>query len=127
MLIFASSSTKKWENRYKYNPAFLLFTFVPSFSPLIRTHSLFLAKFLPLSHTHKTLTLLQTTINMTGMSLPPRPAFRVVIVGAGIAGLMMGILLDKIGVSYTILERASKVRPLGKCQISFVLLVYRFL
>ncbi|KAF9155767.1 hypothetical protein BG015_008697 [Linnemannia schmuckeri] len=47
------------------------------------------------------------------MSLPPRPVFRVVIVGAGLAGLMMGILLDKMGIPYTILERASKVKPLG--------------
>ncbi|KAG0286961.1 hypothetical protein BGZ96_009055, partial [Linnemannia gamsii] len=50
---------------------------------------------------------------MTDFSLPPRPAFRVVIVGAGLAGLMMGILLDKMSISYTILERAPKVKPLG--------------
>ncbi|KAF8936255.1 hypothetical protein BGZ47_009587 [Haplosporangium gracile] len=47
------------------------------------------------------------------MSLPPRPVFRVVIVGAGLAGLMMGILLDKMGIPYMILERAPKVKPLG--------------
>ncbi|KAG0286956.1 hypothetical protein BGZ96_009050 [Linnemannia gamsii] len=47
------------------------------------------------------------------MTLPPRPSPTVVIVGAGIAGLMMGILLDKMNVPYTILERAPKVKPLG--------------
>ncbi|KAF9136097.1 hypothetical protein BGW39_006893 [Mortierella sp. 14UC] len=50
---------------------------------------------------------------MTNMSLPPRPSFRVVIVGAGLAGLMMGILLDKMNIPYLILERACKVKPLG--------------
>lgn len=47
------------------------------------------------------------------MTLPPRPRPTVVIVGAGIAGLMMGILLDKMDIPYTILERAPKVKPLG--------------
>ncbi|KAG0075124.1 hypothetical protein BGZ90_010183, partial [Linnemannia elongata] len=47
------------------------------------------------------------------MCPPARPTFRVIIVGAGLAGLMMGILLDKMGISYTILERAPKVKPLG--------------
>ncbi|KAF9551987.1 hypothetical protein EC957_000060 [Mortierella hygrophila] len=50
---------------------------------------------------------------MTNIYLPTRPAFRVIIVGAGLAGLMMGILFDKMGISYTILERAPKVKPLG--------------
>lgn len=38
----------------------------------------------------------------------------VLIVGAGLAGLLLGVLLDKQGVSYEIFERSSKVRPLGK-------------
>ncbi|KAK3831887.1 MAG: hypothetical protein J3R72DRAFT_495455 [Linnemannia gamsii] len=50
---------------------------------------------------------------MTNMSLRPRPSFRVVTVGTGLAGLMMGILLDKMNIPYLILERASKVKPLG--------------
>ncbi|KAF9285623.1 hypothetical protein BGZ88_009465 [Linnemannia elongata] len=50
---------------------------------------------------------------MTSMCPLARPTFRVIIVGAGLAGLMMGILLDKMGISYTILERAPKVKPLG--------------
>jgi monoamine oxidase len=50
---------------------------------------------------------------MTTMPLLPRPTFHVVIVGAGLAGLMMGILLDKMNIPYLILERAPKVKPLG--------------
>ncbi|GJJ68680.1 hypothetical protein EMPS_01026 [Entomortierella parvispora] len=38
---------------------------------------------------------------------------RVVIIGAGLAGLLLAILLDKAGISYEIYERASIVRPLG--------------
>ncbi|KAF9091890.1 hypothetical protein BGX29_002362 [Mortierella sp. GBA35] len=47
------------------------------------------------------------------MTLAPRPRPKVIIVGAGIAGLMMGILLDKMDIPYQILERAPKVKPLG--------------
>ncbi|KAF9280585.1 hypothetical protein BGZ68_007130 [Mortierella alpina] len=37
----------------------------------------------------------------------------VVIVGAGLAGLLLGILLDRAGIPYQIYERAQQVRPLG--------------
>ncbi|KAF9092511.1 hypothetical protein BGX23_004223 [Mortierella sp. AD031] len=47
------------------------------------------------------------------MSLPPRPRPRVIIVGAGLGGLMLGILLDKMDVPYHIYERALEVKPLG--------------
>ncbi|KAF9948834.1 hypothetical protein BGZ72_009266 [Mortierella alpina] len=47
------------------------------------------------------------------MTLPPRPRPRVVIVGAGLGGLMMGILLEKMDIPYQILERATKIKPLG--------------
>ncbi|KAF9090102.1 hypothetical protein BGX29_011677 [Mortierella sp. GBA35] len=46
-------------------------------------------------------------------TLPPRPYPRVIIVGGGLGGLMLGILLDKMGVPYHIFERAPKVKPLG--------------
>ncbi|KAI1291304.1 hypothetical protein EDD11_009019 [Mortierella claussenii] len=37
----------------------------------------------------------------------------VIIVGAGIAGLMLAILLEQLGHPYHIFERATKIRPLG--------------
>ncbi|KAF9123043.1 hypothetical protein BGX30_001639 [Mortierella sp. GBA39] len=37
----------------------------------------------------------------------------VMIVGAGVAGLLLAILLDKAGIPYQIYERAKKVKPLG--------------
>lgn len=46
--------------------------------------------------------------------MAPRPHIRVIIVGAGIGGLMLGILLQRMGVTYQIFERAPKVKPLGK-------------
>ncbi|KAF9095610.1 hypothetical protein BGX23_000219 [Mortierella sp. AD031] len=46
-------------------------------------------------------------------TLPSRPYPRVIIVGGGLGGLMLGILLDKMGVPYHIFERAPKVKPLG--------------
>ncbi|KAF9103777.1 hypothetical protein BGX29_002913 [Mortierella sp. GBA35] len=47
------------------------------------------------------------------MSLPPRPRPRIIIVGAGLGGLMLGTLLDKMDVPYHIYERALEVKPLG--------------
>ncbi|KAI1300984.1 hypothetical protein EDD11_005905 [Mortierella claussenii] len=37
----------------------------------------------------------------------------IIIVGAGLAGLMMALLLERIDIPYQILERALKVKPLG--------------
>lgn len=52
-----------------------------------------------------------------GSDLPPlvtdRPP-RVLIVGAGLAGLFLGILLEKAGIPYEIFERSVQIRPLGK-------------
>ncbi|KAG0255773.1 hypothetical protein DFQ27_006075 [Actinomortierella ambigua] len=39
--------------------------------------------------------------------------FHVLIVGAGLGGCMLGALLERAGVSYTIFERAKQVKPLG--------------
>ncbi|KAF9193304.1 hypothetical protein BGZ50_007564 [Haplosporangium sp. Z 11] len=52
------------------------------------------------------------------MSATPTPTethkpLQVLIVGGGVAGLMMGLLLERINIPYTIFERAVKVRPLG--------------
>lgn len=38
----------------------------------------------------------------------------VLIVGAGLGGLTLGLLLEEAGIPYRILERASRVKPLGK-------------
>lgn len=38
----------------------------------------------------------------------------ILIVGAGIGGLMLAILLEQINIPYQIFERASEVKPLGK-------------
>ncbi|KAG0305464.1 hypothetical protein BGZ98_004085 [Dissophora globulifera] len=37
----------------------------------------------------------------------------VLIVGAGLGGIMLGILLEQIGIPYRIFERATKLKPLG--------------
>ncbi|KAK3828014.1 MAG: hypothetical protein J3Q66DRAFT_321621 [Benniella sp.] len=41
----------------------------------------------------------------------PKPV--VMIVGAGLGGLMMGILLERMNVPYHIFERATEIKPLG--------------
>ncbi|KAF9570595.1 hypothetical protein EC968_001670 [Mortierella alpina] len=41
------------------------------------------------------------------------PPPQVMIVGAGLAGLMMAYLLERINVPYTVFERSAEVRPLG--------------
>jgi phytoene dehydrogenase-like protein len=38
----------------------------------------------------------------------------VMIIGAGIGGLMLGALLERANIPYHIYERADKIRPLGK-------------
>ncbi|KAF9999395.1 hypothetical protein BGZ65_005230 [Modicella reniformis] len=45
--------------------------------------------------------------------MPPPQGLRVIIVGGGLAGLIMGIMLDHAGIDYHILEQASRLRPLG--------------
>ncbi|KAG0378682.1 hypothetical protein BGX24_003122 [Mortierella sp. AD032] len=46
-------------------------------------------------------------------TIPPLPKPTVLIAGAGLGGLMMGALLERIGIPYHIFERATKVKPLG--------------
>ncbi|KAF9908478.1 hypothetical protein BX616_000136, partial [Lobosporangium transversale] len=38
---------------------------------------------------------------------------RVIIVGAGIGGIVFAALMEKAGIEYQVLERAAKVIPLG--------------
>jgi cation diffusion facilitator CzcD-associated flavoprotein CzcO len=39
---------------------------------------------------------------------------KVLIVGAGLGGLVLGALLEKAKIPYTIFERATVVKPLGE-------------
>jgi 2-polyprenyl-6-methoxyphenol hydroxylase-like FAD-dependent oxidoreductase len=66
------------------------------------------------------------------MSTNDKPT--VLIVGAGLGGLMLGALLEKSGVPYRIFERATTVKPLGtwlmgiynsvlNAELSFTLLI----
>lgn len=38
---------------------------------------------------------------------------RIIIVGAGVGGVMLGLLLHKAGIPFDIYERAATVKPLG--------------
>ncbi|KAF9279309.1 hypothetical protein BGZ88_012815 [Linnemannia elongata] len=52
-----------------------------------------------------------------GSDLPPLVTDKpphVLIAGAGLAGLFLGILLEKAGIPYEIFERSAQIRPLGK-------------
>ncbi|KAF9926892.1 hypothetical protein FBU30_003613 [Linnemannia zychae] len=53
---------------------------------------------------------------LKGSELPPLVTDgppRALIAGAGLAGLFLGILLEKAGIPYEIFERASEIRPIG--------------
>lgn len=52
----------------------------------------------------------------------PNP--RVIVVGAGIGGLMMGLLLGKAGITYQIFERSANVKALGKRRKNLVSLLH---
>ncbi|KAG9072106.1 hypothetical protein KI688_006330 [Linnemannia hyalina] len=43
----------------------------------------------------------------------PPAQFKVIIAGGGIAGLSLGVMLERAGIDYIILEAAGEVRPLG--------------
>ena len=49
---------------------------------------------------------------MSAEANPPVP--EVIIVGAGLSGLLLGILLDRAKIPFNIYERALQVKPLGK-------------
>ncbi|KAG0371914.1 hypothetical protein BGX24_000998 [Mortierella sp. AD032] len=50
---------------------------------------------------------------MTTASVTSAPPPHILIVGAGIGGVLLGALLEKANVPYTIFERAALVKPLG--------------
>ena len=47
----------------------------------------------------------------TATAMDPQP--HILIVGAGLGGLMLGASLERCNIPYTIFERASTVKPLG--------------
>ncbi|KAF9125526.1 hypothetical protein BGW39_007326 [Mortierella sp. 14UC] len=57
-----------------------------------------------------------SSVGFKGSNLPPlitnNPP-RVLIAGAGLAGLFLGILLEKAGIPYEIFERSAEIKPLG--------------
>ncbi|KAK5827744.1 hypothetical protein F5H01DRAFT_332162 [Linnemannia elongata] len=52
-----------------------------------------------------------TSSTMPAVTLDKSP--HVLIAGAGLAGLFLGILLERAGISYEIFERSSEPRPHG--------------
>lgn len=42
---------------------------------------------------------------------------KVIIVGAGLGGVVLGALLNKAGIDFNIFERAAVVKPLGKASV----------
>lgn len=47
---------------------------------------------------------------------------KVLIVGAGLGGLTLGMLLHKAGIPFDIYDKAPEVKPLGKTFCSWILL-----
>jgi len=41
------------------------------------------------------------------------PQFKVIIAGGGVAGLSLGVMLERAGIDYVILEAMDQIRPLG--------------
>ncbi|KAG0203369.1 hypothetical protein BGX33_009154 [Mortierella sp. NVP41] len=54
-----------------------------------------------------------TTTSASNENLTTDKPPHVLIVGAGLAGLFLGLLLEKAGIPYDIYERASEIKPLG--------------
>src|SRR5690606_18565352 len=44
-------------------------------------------------------------------------SLKVLIAGAGIGGLMLGLLLERGGVDYQIFEKSSSLKPLGSAMV----------
>ncbi|KAG9071678.1 hypothetical protein KI688_005891 [Linnemannia hyalina] len=61
---------------------------------------------------------------MSATVATPRPT--VLIVGAGLGGLVLGALLERCNIPYTIFERASTVKPLGSAMSLAGQMIYLF-
>jgi hypothetical protein len=56
------------------------------------------------------------TAGFKGSDLPPlvtNDPPKILIAGAGLGGLFLGIYLERAGIPYEIYERSSEIRPLG--------------
>lgn len=53
-----------------------------------------------------------------GSQSQPIDTLKVMIIGAGIGGLMLAALLETASIEYSVFERAPDVKPLGKDTIS---------
>lgn len=63
------------------------------------------------SHSHAN-TMASATMTTTTTTTTEKP--KVVIVGAGLGGLILGVLLERCDIPYTIVEKATVVKPLGE-------------
>ncbi|KAF9277654.1 hypothetical protein BGZ88_001035 [Linnemannia elongata] len=61
---------------------------------------------------------------MSATVATPRPT--VLIVGAGLGGVMLGALLERANIPYAIFERASAVKPLGSAMSLAGQMMYLF-
>lgn len=76
----------------------------------------FLTSLLPLPRNCRLLSARMTTIAEAPTPNPNSAAAQpphVLISGAGLAGLFLGILLERAGIPYEIYERAAEIKPLG--------------
>ena len=58
--------------------------------------------------------------------IPPEKP-KVLIVGAGLSGIMLAILLEKAGVPYQVYDRMTEIKPLGNKSIEHLDLQPEFL
>ncbi|KAF9208690.1 hypothetical protein BGZ59_010490 [Podila verticillata] len=58
------------------------------------------------AHHHQT-----ASTNAHHETSPPLP--RVIIVGGGLGGLLLAVILEQVGIPYTVFERSSEIKPLG--------------
>src|SRR5690349_7241027 len=96
-----------------FSTPFFFFTFF-SFYFNIFPHQLSLSSFIRL-FSYSVATFLSNLFQLayyTDMTNEGKPT--VLIVGAGLGGLMLGALLEKIGIPYVIFERTSSIKSLGK-------------